>query len=140
MRADPRNACANEQQRLGWAVLHDLVAHPLLALTGWCGRALRFHDWTSHQAWPSRAPPARPSLSVIVDSARFGILNVTSVEQPGFYSVLHGRFSHAVVVKAAGVGDAVAQAEVWFSSLVDQIPHSAAPVEDARIARGRWRP
>lgn len=35
MRTDPRAACANTHERLGWAVLHDLIAHPLMALTGW---------------------------------------------------------------------------------------------------------
>lgn len=56
MRTDPRVACANERQRFWWAVLHDLVAHPLMALTGWSKWALRFHDWTSHRAWPRREP------------------------------------------------------------------------------------
>lgn len=52
MRTDPREACANERQRLGWALVHDGLAHPLMALTGYCKLSLRFHDWTSHKAWP----------------------------------------------------------------------------------------
>lgn len=52
MRTDPRCACANERQRLLWALVHDGLAHPLMALAGWPRWALRFHDWTSHKAWP----------------------------------------------------------------------------------------
>lgn len=52
MRTDPREACGNEHQRLLWALVHDAVAHPLMALAGWPKWALRFHDWTSHKAWP----------------------------------------------------------------------------------------
>lgn len=60
MRTDPRVACANERQRFWWAVLHDLVAHPLMALTGWSKWALRLHDWTSHRAWPRKPAPRQP--------------------------------------------------------------------------------
>lgn len=52
MRTDPRDACANERQRLLWALIHDGLAHPLMALTGYCKAAVAFHDWTSHKAWP----------------------------------------------------------------------------------------
>lgn len=52
MRTDPREACANERQHLLWAIVHDGLAHPLMALTGYCKASLRFHDWTSHKAWP----------------------------------------------------------------------------------------
>lgn len=52
MKRDPNAACANTEQRLGWAVLHDLVAHPLMALTGYSRLALKFHDYTSYKAWP----------------------------------------------------------------------------------------
>ena len=50
---DPRDACApREQQRVFWALLHDVVAHPLMALTGWSNVGVRFHNFTSHKAWP----------------------------------------------------------------------------------------
>ena len=52
MKRDPNAACANAEQRLLWAVLHDAVAHPLMALTGYCALAVRFHDYTSRKAWP----------------------------------------------------------------------------------------
>jgi hypothetical protein len=35
-----------------WALIHDAVAHPLLALSGWSGWARRFHAWSSEKAWP----------------------------------------------------------------------------------------
>lgn len=54
MRTDPRIACANERQRLLWAIAHDALAHPLMVLTAYCGLSLRFHDWTSHKAWPRK--------------------------------------------------------------------------------------
>lgn len=42
-----------------WKLLHNLVAHPYLALTGALGvgeaSATTFHDWTADRAWPT--PP-----------------------------------------------------------------------------------
>jgi len=35
-----------------WAFIHNLVAHPLLALTGGARWADRFHDYTAGKAWP----------------------------------------------------------------------------------------
>ena len=61
MRTDPRIACANERQRLLWALIHDGLAHPLMALTGYCKAAVAFHDYTSHKAWP-RTPKRRKGL------------------------------------------------------------------------------
>jgi hypothetical protein len=54
MRTDPRAACANAEERLFWAWLHDIIAHPLMALFGWASWTLQFHDWTSHRAWPRK--------------------------------------------------------------------------------------
>lgn len=54
MMKDPRKACANRKQRLGWALVHDGIAHPLMALTLFAKWALRFHDYTSHRAWPRK--------------------------------------------------------------------------------------
>lgn len=51
---DPRLACGNTQQHCFWAFVHDAVAHPLMALTGWCRASLWLHDFTSHRAWPVR--------------------------------------------------------------------------------------
>lgn len=52
MRTDPRKACANVREKLLWAIFHDLVAHPLMAVTLYCSLSVRFHDWTSRKAWP----------------------------------------------------------------------------------------
>lgn len=52
MRTDPRKGCANERQTLCWALIHDGLAHLLMALTGYSKWSLRFHDYTSHKAWP----------------------------------------------------------------------------------------
>jgi hypothetical protein len=42
--------------RWPWKLLHNLVAHPYLALTGAIGAgeasAATFHDWTGAHAWP----------------------------------------------------------------------------------------
>lgn len=52
MKTDPSKGCANAEQRLIWAIIHDGLAHPLMALTGYCHWSLAFHDYTSHKAWP----------------------------------------------------------------------------------------
>lgn len=66
MKRDPNRACANAQQRLGWALVHDAIAHPLMALTGYCGLAMRFHDYTSHKAWPRTNVQVIASLSKLL--------------------------------------------------------------------------
>uniref|UniRef100_A0AAU6VYQ4 Uncharacterized protein n=2 Tax=unclassified bacterial viruses TaxID=12333 RepID=A0AAU6VYQ4_9VIRU len=52
MKTDPNHICANQEEHKGWAFIHDAVAHPLMALTFYCGLSLRFHNYTSHKAWP----------------------------------------------------------------------------------------
>lgn len=52
MRVDPRIGCANEEELLGWAIMHDLLAHPLMVITGYSQWSLRFHNFTSLKAWP----------------------------------------------------------------------------------------
>lgn len=56
MKLDP-NACRVERREvLAWAVVHDLIAHPLLAL-GCYTRPVRWlHDATSALAWPRTLP------------------------------------------------------------------------------------
>lgn len=39
------------QEHRGWALLHDAVAHPVMALSGYAGWAVRFHQWTGRRAW-----------------------------------------------------------------------------------------
>lgn len=57
MRTDPRKACKNAEERRFWALVHDGIAHPLMAFSLFAAWSVRFHDWTSHRAWP-RAPKA----------------------------------------------------------------------------------
>ncbi len=52
MKTDPNKACKNLEEKLGWAIIHDLVAHPLLILTFYSKFSLWFHDYTSKKAWP----------------------------------------------------------------------------------------
>ena len=49
---DPRKACKNAKEKWAWAAIHDLLAHPLMALTLYSSWSLRFHDYTSRKAWP----------------------------------------------------------------------------------------
>lgn len=51
---DPILACGNTQQRCFWAFIHDAIAHPFMAFTGWSKISIRFHDFTSKRAWPVR--------------------------------------------------------------------------------------
>jgi hypothetical protein len=125
MRTDPRKACANEKQLLVWAIVHDLIAHPLMVLTGYSRTSLRFHDATSQRAWPRDNRTPRPFESVVVQSDRWGPLLVTTT-RPGLYQISHPVLAHRFGVKAVDVGDAVEQAQEWFDSLVELIPESEA--------------
>lgn len=121
MRTDPRKACANERQLLVWAVVHDLVAHPLMVITGYSRASIRFHDATSVRAWPRAQGSALQPVWIASD--RYGLLRVT--EKPGgFFEIEHGRIFHTFVVKATDITQAIEQAEEWFGSLAELIPHS----------------
>lgn len=52
MKTDPNKGCANEKENMLWAFIHDAIAHPLMALTDYSFWSIRFHDYTSHHAWP----------------------------------------------------------------------------------------
>lgn len=52
MKKDPNKYCVNYHQTLVWALVHDIVAHPLMAITLYkCSWFIRFHDYTSAKAW-----------------------------------------------------------------------------------------
>jgi hypothetical protein len=51
MKTDPNKACVQFEENKRWAIIHDLLAHPLMAITGYCKLSIRFHNWTSHKAW-----------------------------------------------------------------------------------------
>lgn len=116
MRTDPREACANETEKLGWALIHDLVAHPFMALTGYSQLSLRFHDWTSLKSWPRISGAFGQIIRV---KSRFGILVVTKLNV-GFYSIKHFSIEHTFVTNAHDPIEAVEKAEVWFQILSDE--------------------
>jgi hypothetical protein len=35
----------------GWAFVHDAIAHPAMAFSGYASWAMRFHGWTGRRAW-----------------------------------------------------------------------------------------
>lgn len=114
MRTDPHAACANAEEKAGWAFIHDGLCHPLMAFTGWSTWAVQLHNWTSRLAWPrptSQIPTVRR-----VGTWCHGIVKATEVAS-GLWSVQHPTVGHAVRVKAANEFDAVTQAEHWFMSL-----------------------
>lgn len=123
MRTDPRKACANENQLLGWAIVHDLIARPFMVMTGYSRLSLRFHDATSRLAWPRNTAAIAPFELAVVPNDRWGRLFVTRTPA-GFYEIKHPAFAHRFGVKAINIDHAVEQAEEWFASLVDLIPGS----------------
>lgn len=38
--------------KLVWQLVHHLIAHPLIGLSGGRLWAWKFHDWTLPRAWP----------------------------------------------------------------------------------------
>lgn len=51
MKKDPNNYCIVYTQSLFWAIIHDLIAHPMMAITNYTNISIRFHDFTSNKAW-----------------------------------------------------------------------------------------
>lgn len=123
MRTDPRVACANEKELLFWAVIHDLVAHPMMALTGYSKSSLTFHDWTSRHAWPRDTRNYVPHIETY-QSERFGVLMIEA-KAPGFFRIHHGIIDHTFGTQASDVSDAIEKAEDWFSSLAEIAPETA---------------
>ena len=117
MMADPRKACANNRESLGWALLHDAVAHPLMALTLYSHWALRFHDYTSTHAWPRATPETSAGTgAVIITSNGFGEITMTELST-GIYSVQHPRVAHTFVTNAEDFVEAANKAIPWFRLL-----------------------
>jgi hypothetical protein len=51
-RLDPNKYCVHYEESLPWALLHDIIAHPLMAITLYKWKpALDFHNFTSQHAW-----------------------------------------------------------------------------------------
>ncbi len=116
MRTDPRAACANSTESFWWAILHDLVAHPLMAFTAYSKVSLRFHDWTSHYAWPRVTAHPRTVRTVM---SKFGMVTATEIGA-GVYSVQHPRVMHAFVTNALGPDHAISKSIDWFTILADE--------------------
>ena len=51
MKKDPNKCCVIFDESKLWALIHDLVAHPFLAISGYSKVGERFHDYTSSKAW-----------------------------------------------------------------------------------------
>lgn len=39
------------KQNTFWAIIHDSIAHPFMAITWYSKLSIRFHNYTSHKAW-----------------------------------------------------------------------------------------
>ena len=56
MKLDPNNYCVLYEQNIFWAIIHDVVAHPLMALTFYkINLFIQFHNYTSNLAWKRRS-------------------------------------------------------------------------------------
>jgi hypothetical protein len=51
MKLDPNTACVIFKEDLLWAMIHDLIAHPVMAITFYCKLSIKFHNYTSCKAW-----------------------------------------------------------------------------------------
>ena len=52
MKIDPNKCCVVYEQCLFWAIVHDAIAHPLMALTFYKFQPIiNLHDYTSARAW-----------------------------------------------------------------------------------------
>lgn len=116
MKTDPRKGCANERELWHWAAVHDLIAHPLMVLTGYSRLSLRFHDFTSHRAWPR---PSGPRLVLQRPGTPFGTIRVMD-HGNGIYRVHHGHVNHAITTKASSPYEAFGFAFAWFSTLAHE--------------------
>ncbi len=51
MKTDPNTHCTKFKERRLWAIVHDLIAHPIMAITQYHPLAIALHNWTSFKAW-----------------------------------------------------------------------------------------
>ena len=52
MKKDPNECCVIFDESLPWALIHDIIAHPLMGITLYKVELfIRFHDYTSKHAW-----------------------------------------------------------------------------------------
>lgn len=118
MRTDPRAACTNAKELKTWAFVHDAIAHPFMALTNWSAVSLRFHDWTSHRAWP-RKTANLPGACVHVAGGEWGYIDVMMF-QLGFWQADHPNISHTTRVNAQDAIEAAEKVEALWADLYAQ--------------------
>lgn len=63
MKTDPNEGCNLKEEHLFWAVVHDAICHPLMALSGYSKWAIKLHNYTSHRAWPRETKSAAHKLA-----------------------------------------------------------------------------
>ena len=80
LKTDPNTICENGVEHRGWAFVHDAIAHPLMALTGWSALSLRFHNYTSHKAWPREQKPKPDSGTAHKTNSQYSSDPETSIE------------------------------------------------------------
>lgn len=52
MKLDPNRYCVKYEEHLFWAIVHDVIAHPLMAITLYkVPKLISFHNYTSQKAW-----------------------------------------------------------------------------------------
>lgn len=131
MRTDPRTACANEREMFWWAMLHDLIAHPFMALTIYSTLSLRFHDWTSNHAWP-RNPYSDENIVDRLGGAvleadvwspmknKYVRVSVHPTTMDGFWSIDYGHRHHSLTVKEDTSFAAMKRGIDWLYELEDE--------------------
>lgn len=114
MRIDPRKACANTEEKWFWAFIHDLIAHPIMALTNWGSLALKFHDWTSHHAWPRKHAVKLRQSHIYLS----GVHRMTATEiSPNIWRIEHPTVSHVLITNSTSGWGALDKARDWFDLL-----------------------
>ncbi|TPQ45804.1 hypothetical protein C2U71_11075 [Burkholderia ubonensis] len=128
MKTDPRTACENTEERLLWALVHDGIAHPLMAVSKFSHWSLRFHDYTSVRAWPRKPVHVEEPLSSFHFASRWGVMSITE-DVPGIWRARHPRVSHDYRTCADSADDMFAKADAWFQELSDNFGGKFAPVD-----------
>lgn len=128
MKTDPRAACANTEERLLWALVHDGVAHPLMALTNFSRLSLRFHDYTSARAWPRPQPRVEEPVRCFHVMSRWGVVTITQ-DAPGIWRARHPRVAHEYRTCANSAADMLVKADAWFQELADNFGGNFAPID-----------
>lgn len=151
MKTDPNKACTVPRERLPWAMLHDLIAHPAMALTLYSTISRRLHDFTSAKAWPASDRAARiRQPRKYRQTTPFGRLIATE-EKPytddgkGFWRVVHPGTGHAVVsygMPHEVMARALEEFREWWNLFGDQfapLPADAAMYARLRAMDEQWR-